>query len=589
VGTGTCGKAAGGDAVLSAVRDFFDGSGTAPVIQEVGCLGLCYAEPLVELNKPGAPRILYGGVTAASAADLLGSYFDNDDPRPDMALAVMEGADDGIPAFAELPMVKDQVRILLRNCGVIDPENIHHYVARDGYAGLRKALGMSPEDVIEEVKRSGLRGRGGAGFPTGMKWGFCRQAAGDHKYLICNADEGDPGAFMDRSVIESDPHALVEGMAIAAYAVGADHGYVYCRAEYPLAIARLKKAIADAEELGILGPGVLGSEFSFRVTLKEGAGAFVCGEETALIASIEGRRGMPRSRPPFPAQKGLFGKPTNINNVETLANVPIILQRGSDWYAGFGTEESRGTKTFALAGKIVRTGLIEVPLGIKLGDIVYAIGGGIPGDKACKAVQTGGPSGGCIPADLFDTPVDYENLAKVGAIMGSGGMVVMDEETCMVDVARYFIEFTQKESCGKCAPCRLGTRQMLQMLDDITTGRGKQEDLTLLREIAHAVKEASLCALGQTAPNPVLTTLEYFSNEYNEHIEDRHCAAGTCAGLVRYEVDPENCNGCTACAKKCPVQAITGEKKELHVIDQEICTACGICFDTCKFDAIRKV
>jgi len=533
VGAATCGRAAGATAVENAIREHLSKSALDVQVFQVGCLGLCYAEPLVELAGPGMPRVLYGAVTPEQVTELLDDYFLRRDPRPDLAMAVMDGAAlDGIPAFGDLPVMRRQVRVVLRNCGVIDPENIDHYIARGGYAGLAKALQMRPEGVIEEVTRSGLRGRGGAGFPTGVKWGFCRQAPGEAKYLICNADEGDPGAFMDRAVLESDPHTVIEGMAIAAHAIGAAEGYIYVRAEYPLAIRRLEKAIAQAEGYGLLGENILDSGFAFHIRLKKGAGAFVCGEETALIASLEGRRGMPRSRPPFPAQSGLHGKPTNINNVETFANVPVILLRGSDWFARYGTEKCRGTKTFALAGKVVRTGLIEVPLGIELREIVYDVGGGVPGGKRIKAVQTGGPSGGCIPASMLDMPVDYEKLTEAGSIMGSGGMVVLDEDTCMVDIARYFLEFTQAESCGKCAPCRLGTRQMHRILESICAGNGRDGDVELLREIGEAVKRGSLCGLGQTAPNPVLTTIRYFRGEYEAHIKRKKCPAAVCREIV---------------------------------------------------------
>ncbi|MHC4917814.1 MAG: NADH-ubiquinone oxidoreductase-F iron-sulfur binding region domain-containing protein, partial [Planctomycetota bacterium] len=489
VGAGTCGRAAGADELLAAVESWKKASAPDAAVHEVGCLGICYAEPMVELAGPGGPRVLYGDLTAEKLAELLEDFFGRGEPRADLALATTDGKKlAGVPAFSELGMLRGQVRIVCRNCGVIDPENIDHYVARGGYAGLARALEMKPEDVVEEVKKSGLRGRGGAGFPTGLKWDFCRKAPGETKYMVCNADEGDPGAFMDREVLESDPHTVLEGMAVAAYAIGAEHGYVYARAEYPLAVGRLGRAIAKAEELGLLGENILGSGFSFHVRVKQGAGAFVCGEETALLASIEGRRGMPRPRPPFPAQRGLFGKPTNINNVETLANVPVILEKGAEWFAQYGTEQSRGTKTFALAGKIERTGLIEVPLGTVLGDVVNEIGGGVPDGRAFKAVQTGGPSGGCIPAGQLDLPVDYEHLAAAGSIMGSGGMVVMDERTCMVDIARYFLEFTQNESCGKCSPCRLGTKQMLRILERICGGQGRPEDMGMLEGIGAGVK-----------------------------------------------------------------------------------------------------
>ena len=606
VGAGTCGRAAGADEVMASLRPQLDEQGIEAPVYEVGCLGCCYAEPLVEFSKPGAPAILYGGVTADAVPQLLQDYFVDGQYGSESALATMNGKPvDGLPAFGELPMLKGQVRIVLRNCGVIDPENIYHYVARGGYAGLSRALGMTPDDVIEEVKESGLRGRGGAGFPTGVKWGFCRQSAADEKYMICNADEGDPGAFMDRSVIESDPHSVLEGMTTAAYAIGAGHGYIYVRAEYPLAIERLEKAISQAEGLGLIGDNIMGGGFSFHVRLKKGAGAFVCGEETALLASIEGERGMPRPRPPFPAQKGLHGKPTNINNVETLANVPVILERGAAWFAQYGTESSKGAKTFALAGKVVRTGLIEVPLGITLDEIVNGIGGGVPDGKGFKAVQTGGPSGGCLPAGMLDLRVDYDNLAQAGSIMGSGGMVVMDEDTCMVDVARYFIEFTKSESCGKCAPCRLGTRQMLGILDRITTGAGKPDDLDLLQEIGAAVKQGALCGLGQTAPNPVLTTLRYFRDEYDAHVLESRCPAGACRALVTFEIDPDLCICCGRCSRGCPVDCITGKvgkapakatdadrakgkAGEPFVIDRNACTKCGACFSVCPVGAVLR-
>ncbi|MHC4714732.1 MAG: NADH-ubiquinone oxidoreductase-F iron-sulfur binding region domain-containing protein, partial [Planctomycetota bacterium] len=597
VGAGTCGSAAGAGEGVEAVRRELKRRSIEADIYEVGCLGLCYTEPLMEFSRSGAPRVLYGNAVSDNVPRMIEDYFVKGVFNGVGALAVMgPEAVDGVPAFGKLPMIAGQVRIVSRNCGLIDPENIYHYIARDGYGGLTAALQMTPEQVIETVKDSGLRGRGGAGFPTALKWSFCRQAPGDDKYMICNADEGDPGAFMDREVIESDPHTVLEGMIIAAYAIGAASGYIYVRAEYPLAIVRLEKAIAAAEELGLLDDGILGSSFSFHVKIKKGAGAFVCGEETSLLASIEGQRGMPRSRPPFPAQKGLYGKPTNINNVETLANVPVILARGGGWFAQYGTQASRGTKTFALAGKVVRTGLVEVPLGITLDAIVNRIGGGIPDGKRFKAVQTGGPSGGCLPASMLENAVDYETLAKAGSIMGSGGMVVMDEDTCMVDVARYFIEFTQAESCGKCVPCRLGTGQMLSILDGITSGRGRSEDLALLEEIAETVKLGSLCGLGQTAPNPVLTTLKYFGDEYRAHVEEGRCPAGVCQGLIRFVIDDEKCICCGKCAKACPVACISGKVGkapakageedraagnvgEPFVIAVEACVKCGNCLE----------
>jgi NADH:ubiquinone oxidoreductase subunit F (NADH-binding)/NAD-dependent dihydropyrimidine dehydrogenase PreA subunit/(2Fe-2S) ferredoxin len=561
-------------------------------IMQVGCIGTCYAEPLVDIVKPGRPRLSYGNVTPQIVPQLVEDYLINDNPRPDLALGTMgEGNITGIPNFWELPMLKPQVRIVLRNCGIIDPEKIEHYIARGGYSGIINALKMTPQQVIDTIKNSGLRGRGGAGFATGTKWQLCHDAPGKTKYIICNADEGDPGAFMNRSLLESDPHAALEGMLIGAYAIGAKEGYIYCRAEYPLAIARLKTALKQMEEYGLLGEHILGADFSFHLKIKEGAGAFVCGEETALIASIEGKRGMPRSRPPFPAQSGLWGQPTNINNVETWADAAVILQRGSDWYAGYGTEKSKGTKTFALAGKINRTGLIEVPMGIPLREIIYGIGGGIPNDKKFKAVQTGGPSGGCLPASLLDLTVDYESLAQAGAIMGSGGMVVTDEETCMVDFARYFLSFTQAESCGKCVPCRIGTKQMLDILEKITRGQGQPQDVDRLVRLSQSVKAGSLCGLGQTAPNPVLTTHRYFAEEYDAHTKEKRCPALACSALVRYYILPDKCQGCGICLRECPTEAIAGGKRLVHVVNQEKCIKCGTCYDVCpaRFGAVVKV
>ena len=587
IGMGTCGRAAGAQEVLAAAKQSLKRMNLLGRILQVGCIGMCYLEPLMGIRKPGWPFIYYGNLTPTRTEEILSSYLLDDDPKPQWAAFTLgEGSIDGIPRFSELPMIRHQMRIALRNCGLIDPRIIDHYIARGGYSGLHKALLMKPEEVIQEIKDSGLRGRGGAGFPTGMKWGFARKALSRTKYIVCNADEGDPGAFMDRSLLEGDPHAVLEGMLIGAYAIGAQEGYVYIRAEYPLAIQRIETALLQMEEYGLLGESILESAFQFQVHIKQGAGAFVCGEETALMASIQGGRGMPRSRPPFPANEGLWQKPTNINNVETLSNVSAILERGAKWYASYGTEKSRGTKTFSLAGKVNRTGLIEVPMGIKLGVIIDEIGGGGPKGKELKAVQTGGPSGGCIPLSLRDLPVDYESLAEAGSIMGSGGMVVMDEDTCMVDIARYFLAFTQSESCGKCMPCRLGTKQMLEILEDICEGRGEHEDLELLENLSEAIKKSSLCGLGQTAPNPVQTTLRYFRAEYETHVLDNKCPAGVCKALFHYEIDPEKCNGCMVCARKCPAKAASGEKKQPHVIDQEKCTKCGVCYESCKFGAV---
>jgi NADH:ubiquinone oxidoreductase subunit F (NADH-binding)/NAD-dependent dihydropyrimidine dehydrogenase PreA subunit len=481
-------------------------------------------------------------------------------------------------------MLKPQVRIVLRNCGLIDPEDIDHYLAHDGYLGLQKALDKGPEGVIAEVKEAGLRGRGGAGFPTFKKWEICRNAPGDVKYMICNADEGDPGAFMNRSLIEGDPHAVLEGMLIAAQAIGATHGYIYIRAEYPLAIVRLRKALAQMREYGLLGRNILGTGFSFDITIKEGAGAFVCGEETALIASIEGKRGMPRSRPPFPAIAGLHGKPTIINNVETLGTLPNILRHGAAWYRQYGTQGSHGTKTFSLVGKVRRSGLIEVPLGMSLRQIIFDIGGGTR--KPFKAVQTGGPSGGCLSSEFLDMPVDYESLTSAGSIMGSGGLIIMDEDTCVVDVARYFLDFTQKESCGKCTPCRVGSRHMVEILETITRGDGKPEDLLKLQVLGETVKRGSLCGLGQTAPNPVLTTLRYFRSEYLEHVTDKFCPAAVCRELIEYRVVPGKCTGCQRCVSVCPTGAITGPRSEVHNLDASKCIKCRACYEICRFDAI---
>lgn len=499
------------------------------------------------------------------------------------AAKMMDNIDEELSA----PRSKE-IRVVLRNIGVIDPRNIEDYFAYDGYMALGKALTeMTPEEVIQEILDAKLRGRGGAGFPTGLKWRFARQAQGDIKYLICNADEGDPGAFMNRRVLEGDPHSVIEGMIIAAYAIGARQGYIYCRAEYPIAVSTMTLAIKQARALGLLGKNILGTNFSFDLEIRMGAGAFVCGEETALISSIEGGRGEPRVRPPFPATKGLWGKPTNINNVETYANVPQIILKGAEWFSTMGTEKSKGTKTFALAGDVKNTGLIEVPFGITLREIIFEVGGGIKGDKNFKAVQTGGPMGGCLPEKLLDLPVDYETLGQAGSIMGSGGMIVMDEETCMVDIARFFMEFTQDESCGKCVPCRVGTRRILEILEDICDGKGKPSDIDTLRSLCAEIKENSLCGLGQGAPNPVVSTLEHFLDEYEAHIYEKRCPAKVCRSLIKFEIMDGPCTGCTVCARNCPVNAISGERKQTHIIDQDLCIKCGICHQVCQFDAIK--
>ena len=557
------------------------------MLSEVGCLGLCHAEVLVEIKGLDGRSVLYQKVDARSVPRIVKSHLIDGEPSSRKALAIMsDGPHNGLPTFAELPFVRHQVKIVLRNCGIIDPTNIDHYIARGGYSGLIRSLSIEPDEVIEEMVSSGLRGRGGAGFPTGRKWGLASEAAGEDKYVICNADEGDPGAFMDRSVLESDPQSVLEGMLIAGYAIGSRFGYVYCRDEYPLAIERLQTAIAQMREKRLLGEDILGSGFSFDIKIKRGAGAFVCGEETALMASVEGRRGMPMPKPPFPAVSGLFHKPTCINNVETLASVSAIMERGPDWYSTYGTEQSRGTKTFALTGKINNAGLIEVPMGISLRTIIEDIGGGIPDDRQFKAVQTGGPSGGCIPAELLDLPVDYEHLREAGSIMGSGGMVVMDEQSCMVDVSRYFVTFTENESCGKCVPCRMGTQHVLNILTEITEGRGNAAQIEQLNKIGDTMRRASLCGLGQTAPNPVLSTLRFFGDEYRAHVEEKKCPAGVCRSMVTFTINAETCTGCRACSMSCPVEGISGEKKTPHKIDQLVCIQCGSCRDVCHFDAV---
>ena len=581
VGLASCGRAAGAMEVYDKLKEYLEQNEGAYILKRTGCIGMCFEEPIVSLSGSEIGEITLGKVNSENVINLIEEYISGKIPSSNIILS-----DKGEAPFNDL--LAYQQRIVLQNCGRIDPLSIEDYEASGGYQALRKALTLSPEEIINEVKISGLRGRGGAGFPTGLKWSFAASAKSDEKYIICNADEGDPGAFMDRSVLEGDPHRVLEGMIIGAYAIGASKGYIYCRAEYPLAIEHLKVALASARGKNYLGKNILGTDFSFELSIKAGAGAFVCGEETALMQSIEGKRGMPTIRPPYPAESGLWGKPTNINNVETWANIPWIIKNGGEAFKGIGTEKSSGTKVFALAGKIAGSGLIEVPMGISLRDIIYKVGGGMKTEKPFKAVQLGGPSGGCIPDYLLDTPVDYDSITATGAIMGSGGMVVMDSGTCMVDVARYFLNFTQNESCGKCTFCRIGTRRMLEILNRITEGKGELEDLDRLEELAISITKGSLCGLGQTAPDPVLTTLRYFKNEYLAHIVDKKCPAGVCTALLHYYIQPEKCTGCTLCARMCPVSCISGSLRQVHTIDQSRCTHCGACYKACKFGAVNR-
>ena len=601
VGMATCGRAAGAEEVLEAVREEVEGKHLPYVVAETGCIGWCSQEPLLVVWAPGRGRVTYGRVKPKQVRDILAGL---PEPSPQLALAVMTGDENpvtgrrtsylngggpvkGLRTYEELPLFKRQLRIVMRNCGIVDPASLEEYAARGGYRSLWRALfSMKPDEVLSEVLSSGLRGRGGAGFPTGRKWQAVREANGEPKYVVCNADEGDPGAYMDRGVLEGDPHSVIEGMIIGGYAMGAHAGVIYVREEYPLAVARMSEAILQAERADLLGRDILGSGFSFHLSISKGAGAFVCGEETALIASIEGRVGEPRQRPPYPAEKGLWGKPTCINNVETWATVPVIVARGGAWFSKIGTERSKGTKVFSLVGNVVNTALIEVPMGTTLADVVQEIGGGIPGGRVCKAVQTGGPSGGCIPAEKLDLPVDYESLTQAGSIMGSGGMIVMDDRTCMVDIAKYFLGFLEDESCGKCFSCRVGTQRMKEIVTRISQGKGTEADLQVLEDLAWLVGETSMCGLGQSAPNPVLSTLRYFRGEYLAHIRDQKCPAKVCKQLITYSIDPVTCNGCGACINQCAGQAILGEKKKLHRIDQARCTKCGACLEACKFDAV---
>ncbi|MGC7872773.1 NADH-quinone oxidoreductase subunit NuoF [Desulfosporosinus sp. SYSU MS00001] len=550
-----------------------------------GCQGFCEKGPTIVIEPQ---HVLYTRVQGEDIAEIVASDVMKGE-RVERLLLLDTETQKPVTKMSDIRFFAKQHRIVLKNCGVIDPQRIQDYTVRDGYKALEKVLKeMKPNDVIEEVKKSGLRGRGGAGFPTGLKWSFCQQTPSDKKYIICNADEGDPGAFMDRSVLEGDPHSVIEGMLIGAYAMGVDEGYVYCRAEYPLAIKHLSIAIKQAEEAGFLGDNIFNSGFNFRLKVFAGAGAFVCGEETALMASIEGKRGMPRVRPPFPAVSGLWGKPTNINNVETWSNIPHIIRHGAEWYAQFGTEKSKGTKIFALTGKVNNTGLVEVPMGTTLREIIFDIGGGIQNGKAFKAVQIGGPSGGCLPESMLDLSVDYETLTNAGAMVGSGGLVIMDETTCMVDIARFFVNFSQKESCGKCTPCREGNKRMYDILDKITKGEGKIEDLDTLENLALTIKETSLCGLGQNAPNPVLATLKYFRHEFEAHILEHKCPAHVCSALLSYSIDAEKCKKCGLCSKNCPANCIKGDKNTPYVINQDECIKCGTCMDKCKFGAVSR-
>jgi len=604
LGTGTCGLASGMDKVIPVLREKLAEYGIDAVLKEVGCFGLCHREPMLDVKLPGRPRVCFDNVDAKKAVRIVEEYLVNDELPRALAMGYIDSPDADmhsdeftLPNLFTVPVLEKQRRIVLQNCGMIDPDSLDEYVARGGYQAFAKAIaaGDSGQMVLDEVQQSSLRGRGGGGFPTGKKWQLTRAQERTPKYLVCNADEGDPGAFMDRSVLEGDPHRVIEGMLLGAMAIGADHGYIYCRAEYPLAIRRLQHAIEELECVGLLGDNILGSGFSFHLKLKQGAGAFVCGEETALLASIEGKRGMPRVRPPYPAQSGLWGQPTNINNVETFANVAAIVEHGGAWFAGVGTEKSKGTKVFALTGKVKYSGLVEVPMGMTLREVVFDVGGGILDDAPFKAVQIGGPSGGCLPTALLDTLVDYDSLIAVGAMMGSGGLVVMDESTCMVDLARFFMDFIRNESCGKCIPCREGTTRMLEILERIVRPYRdeKPEDtvqrfksVIMLEELAAVIKDTSLCGLGQTAPNPVMSTLRYFRDEYEAHVFERTCPAGACRTLLTFHIDVEKCKGCTACAKNCPARCITGNAKQPHFINPDQCLRCGVCQDTCRFDAV---
>ncbi len=583
---GTGCTSSGSKKVIEALEKALKANGLEKEILVVrtGCFGLCSLGPIMIVYPEGA---FYSQATPQGVERIVKEHLKEGKVVKEILYQETVHEDGSIISLSDTAFYKKQLRVALRNCGVIDPENIDEYIAVDGYQALAKVLTkMTPDDVINEITASGLRGRGGGGFPTGRKWSFAKASVNDVKYVCCNADEGDPGAFMDRSILEGDPQCIIEAMIIAGYAIGAHHGFVYIRAEYPIAVERLQKAIDQAREYGFLGKNIFGSGFDFDMEIRLGAGAFVCGEETALMTSIEGNRGEPRPRPPFPAVKGLFGKPTVLNNVETYANIAQIILNGSKWFTSMGTPKSPGTKVFALGGKITNVGLVEIPMGTTLREIVEEIGGGIPNGKKFKAAQTGGPSGGCIPALHIDTPIDYDSLLALGSMMGSGGMIILDEDTCMVDIAKFYLEFTVDESCGKCTPCRVGTRRLLQFLDKITSGKGEMEDLEKIEELSHHMQTSSLCALGQTAPNPVLSTMGYFKDEYIAHIKDKTCPAGVCKALMKFEIVPAKCKGCTLCARNCPVGAISGTVKQPHIIDQDKCIKCGLCMKNCKFDAI---
>jgi len=585
IGSATCGRAAGALGVIQTFENELKRRNSEAAITQVGCIGLCHTEPLVIITKPGDFHISYGNVTPEIVPRLVEGYVLGDDPCLELALGTFEMGDGEAPFIPELPRFEHEQRLILRHCGYIDPEDINQYIAQGGYSSLAQALETRPEEIIAEIKKSGLRGRGGAGFSTGVKWELCHNALGTPKYIICNADEGDPGAFMDRAILESNPHSVIEGMIIAGYALKTPNGYIYVRAEYPLAVKRFQLALEQAEKLGLLGDNILGNDFGFRIKIVQGAGAFVCGESSALMYSIEGKRGMPRVRPPHSIEAGLWKKPTLLNNVKTFANIPPIIAHGANWFANIGTEKSKGTAVFALAGKIANTGLAEVPMGTTLRELISEIGGGVPDGRKFKAVQIGGPSGGCIPESLLDTPVDFDSLKEVGAMMGSGGIIVLDENNCMVDAARYFLDFIQKESCGKCTPCRLGTKHMLDILTDITTGKGKIMNIDLLLELAEDIKVSSLCGLGKSAPNPVLTTIRYFRDEYEAHIIEHRCQARVCKDLIAYYILPDKCDrGCEHCVLVCPAEAISGEKGKVKLIDQTKCIKCGTCEEVCPPD-----